>query len=211
MHQIMYMSKFLPREDTEQIHSLIVQMVNPRISWETLSLKAVFMTTTKGMNRSQMTNQMLDLHESMKSMLDKKLFCNSLHLSRVFKLLIAKSYQLDNLTKIKLIELQCRLLKSSQKLHTVSHLITLQLFDRMLHEEDDESREMISQFDSKILESFKSIGWSEQVRALWGIVAGIGFTKDHYIQTAGFQVKNMAESYVGRVLECAKPQMDELR
>jgi hypothetical protein len=211
MHQIMHMSNFLPREDTEELHSLIVRTVDPRSSWEALSLKAVFMTTCKILSRSDMVDKLQDLQESINSLLEKRLFCSPVHLTRVFKLLVARSYQLGDSTKVSLIKLQCRMLETSQKPQTVSQLITLLLYDRMLHGEHADTRELIASIEQRLLDGFGSLAWSEQVRALWAVVAGIGFTKPHSVDTSGCQVSRLAESYHRGVLEYAKPRMEQLR
>lgn len=176
MHQVMALNKVLPREDTEALHSLIVRLVDPKKSWETLSLKAVFLNLAKGFPVPYMNSQLMELLEGMEFLVNKNTFCNFNHLNRVIMLFISKRFQLDEVTFRTIFALQKRLLLASTRAPP-SSWITLHAFSEILHPSYQLTAEDSSCLEGAILDALPKLGWVDQVRGLWGIFAMKGGSK----------------------------------
>lgn len=167
------MNKVLPREDCEELHSLIVRHVDPLISWEILSLKAVFLTMLKSTSIQLVGNHLLEILRSSQVLLEKKSFCNLQHLNRIMLLFVSKRFQLDGPTFKTLFDLQSDLLSKSPRTQP-SHLITLLTFGTMLHPYYQSKTPSSLQIKDRIMSHFDTLDWTEKVRVLWTILAAEG-------------------------------------
>ena len=172
----MTLNKVLPREDLEALHSLIVKFVDPRKSWETLSLKAVFLTIAKGVSVPNMSSKLQELLEAMEFLIKKNTFCNYNHFSRVIMLFISKRFQLDEGTFRTIFNLQKKLLSTSSRAQPVQW-ITLQAFAEILHPSFPLTSEDSKLLEASVLQALPTLTWADQVRGLWGIMATKGASK----------------------------------
>lgn len=155
---------------------MIVKLVDPRKSWDTLSLKAVFLTIAKGLSVPNMSSKLQELLEAIEFLINKNTFCNYNHLSRVLMLFISKRFQLDERTFRIIFNLQKKLLSTSSRAQPV-HWITLHAFAEILHPSFPLSSEDSKLLEVSVLQALPNLTWADQVRGIWGIMATKGASK----------------------------------